>query len=278
MRAARFGIGLDRLLVMLGALLFALATWTSSRASEGEKPVERNYVTAPAAPMMQSIADMAAKSDGCTTCHVASDAPTMHMSSAVRLGCTDCHGGDAAVIGDPELDRQDPAYVAAREKAHVLPRFPESWHYPSSANPKQSYALLNREAPEFVRFVNPSDYRVAREACGACHMPVIEAAERSIMGTGAMLFGGAAYNNGIVPYKNYVFGEAYTREGEPAKIVSAGDPPGTLTERQKNRGALAELYPLPTWQVTPPGDVFRVFERGGRVINPTFPETGLPNP
>src|SRR5207253_8000513 len=28
---------------------------------------------------------------------------------------------------------------------------------------------------------------------------------------------------------------------------------------------------------TPPGDVFRVFERGGRTINPTFPEIGLPN-
>ncbi len=268
----------DRLLAVFAALVLALATaWSTSRASEGEKPVERHYPAFPAAPVTQSIEDMGLKSDGCTSCHVASDAPTMHTSTAVRLGCTDCHGGDAAVIGNPQLARDDPAYVAAREKAHVLPRFPESWHYPSSANPKQSYALLNREAPEFVRFVNPSDYRVAREACGACHMPVIEAAERSIMGTGAMLFGGASYNNGIVPYKNYIFGEAYTRDGEPAKIVSAGDPPGTLTERQKNRGALAELYPLPTWQVTPPGDIFRVFERGGRVINPTFPETGLPN-
>jgi hypothetical protein len=42
-------------------------------------------------------------------------------------------------------------------------------------------------------------------------MPVIEAAERSLMATGAMLWGGAAYNNGIVPFKNYIFGEAYTR-------------------------------------------------------------------
>jgi hypothetical protein len=37
-----------------------------------------------------------------------------------------------------------------------------------------------------------------------------------MMSTGAMLWGGAAYNNGIVPYKNYVFGEAYTRTGKPA--------------------------------------------------------------
>ena len=97
------------------------------------------------------------------------------------------------------------------------------------------------------------------------------------MASGAMLWGGAAYNNGIVPFKNYIFGEAYTRESEPAKIVSPGSPPGTLTEAQKARGALAELYPLPTWQVVPPGDVFRVFERGGRNIGTQFTEIGLPN-
>ena len=50
---------------------------------------------------------------------------------------------------------------------------PESWHYPSSANPERSYTLLNRESPEFTRFINPSDYRVASEACGACHQPII---------------------------------------------------------------------------------------------------------
>ena len=41
---------------------------------------------------------------------------------------------------------------------------------------------------------------------------------------------------------------------------------------------LAELYPLPTWHVVPPGDVFRVFERGGRNISTQFAEIGLPNP
>src|SRR5690606_7469970 len=94
----------------------------------------------------------------------------------------------------------------------------------------------------------------------------------------AMFFGGAAYNNGIVPFKNYVIGEAYTRDGEPAKILSPGDPPGTISPAQQARGALAELYPLPTWQVTPPADVFRVFERGGRDIITQFAEVGLPNP
>ncbi|MET0587571.1 MAG: hypothetical protein ABWZ75_03535 [Novosphingobium sp.] len=270
-----------RSLFLLGLMLLALAVPSSrTLASDAEKPVKRDYslVTAPAAPAQQSVADVEAKSAGCYSCHIKTDAPTMHVSPAVQLGCTDCHGGNATVMGKPELGFDNPAYVAARERAHVLPRFPNAWHYPSSANPKRTYTLLNREAPEFVRFVNPGDYRVARESCGACHMPVIEAAERSLMGSGAMLWGGAAYNNGVVPYKNYLFGEAYTRDGQPAKIVSPGSPPGKLTDRQKARGALAELYPLPRWNVIPPGDIFRVFERGGRNIATQFAEVGLPNP
>ena len=88
----------------------------------------------------------------------------MHDNQAVLLGCADCHGGDATVKAPAGLGQDRPAICrAARQGAHVLPRYPENWHYPSSANPKESYTLLNREAPEFVRFVNPSDYRVARE-------------------------------------------------------------------------------------------------------------------
>jgi hypothetical protein len=250
-------------------------------AAEGEKPVARDYslVRAAAAPRTQDWDSADAKSSGCVSCHTASDAKTMHKSPAVVLGCVDCHGGNAAVVASDVSDHNAPGYVAARDKAHVLPKYPKAWHWPSSANPKRSYTLLNKEAPEYVRFVNPSDYRVVRESCGACHIEVIEAAERSIMATGAMLWGGAAYNNGIAPFKNYIFGEAYTKHGEPAKVVSpATGPDGKLSDAAKARGALAELYPLPTWHVIPPGDVFRVFERGGRTIGSQFAEIGLPSP
>ena len=89
--------------------------------------------------------------------------------------------------------------------------------------PKHSYTLLNRESPEFVRFVNPGDYRVARESCGACHLPIDPGGRAQPDGDAAMLWGGAAYNNGILPYKRYILGEAYTREGEPAAIVNPVD-------------------------------------------------------
>lgn len=270
---------MSRILALVALMLVALALpGARGMASEGETPVARVYPKYPAAPDKQTEAEAEAKSAGCVSCHTRSDAATMHQTPAVRLGCTDCHGGDATVRGNPELGYQNAANVAARDKAHVLPRYPEGWHFPSTANPKHSYTLLNREAPEFVRFVNPGDYRVAREACGACHTPQIEAAERSLMATGAMLWGGAGYNNGIVPFKSYIFGEAYTRDGQPAKLISPGNPPGKVTDRQAKRGALAALYPLPRWSVIPPGDIFRVFERGGRNIGTQFAEIGLPNP
>lgn len=285
-------------LVMLGCALFAAAP--AAMASGDERPVERHYVTAPPAPRNQpgttfeeQRAAVMAKSEGCFSCHTRTDETSMHASPAVQLGCVDCHGGDARVRGDPAIGYDAPANMAAMERAHVLPRYPQSWNWPSSANPERSYALLNREAPEFVRFVNPADYRVAREACGSCHLEIIENAERSLMSTAAMFFGGASYNNGIVPFKNYLMGEAYTRDGDAACITSPSTilPPeqwaracdvttsadDILTPEQQARGALARLYPLPNWTVTPPGDVFRVFERGGRVINPVFPEIGLPN-
>ncbi|MCW3837386.1 multiheme c-type cytochrome [Sphingomonas canadensis] len=270
---------LPKRIAMLAPLaLAALLVPVALHASDEEKPVERSYAATPPAPRNQTPEQVSAKSEGCYSCHTRTDEPSMHATPAVRLGCTDCHGGDASVRGDPNLGFDAAEYVAARDKAHVLPRYPKGWNYPSSANPTRSYTLLNKEAPEYIRFVNPGDYRVVRESCGACHMEVIEAAERSLMATGSMLWGGAAYNNGIVPYKSYIFGEAYTRDGQPAKIVSAGDPPGTVTEKEARRGALAALYPLPNWQVIPPGDIFRVFERGGRNVSTQFAEVGLPNP
>ncbi|NIV17649.1 MAG: hypothetical protein GWN47_04390 [Woeseiaceae bacterium] len=241
-------------------------------AAEGEKPRQIDYPFYPPAPVKQEQADADRKSAGCISCHSSSDAVTMHVSDAVVLGCTDCHGGDAG-IHRPQGAPTDGAVVAARDRAHVLPLYPETWHYPSSANPKQSYTLLNRESPEFVRFVNPSDYRVAPEACGACHQPIIDAAIRSMMATGAMLWGGAAYNNGILPFKNYILGESYTRDGEASTITGQPVPP----EIAEEYGILPVLYPLPAWESVKPGDIFRVFEKGGRNILNLFPETGVPN-
>jgi hypothetical protein len=94
------------------------------------------------------------------------------------------------------------------------------------------------------------------------------------MTTSAMLWGGASYNNGILPYKRYLLGEGLTRDGQPATIVHDGRP---LTDEMRARGALEKLLPMPTWEVLPPADIFRVFERGGLFIKSQFAEVGNPN-
>jgi hypothetical protein len=259
----------------LGFCLIAL--WlpaASGYAAESPVVKQVDRVTAPPAPSFQTPAEAVRKSSGCGSCHSASDSKTMHANPAVVLGCTDCHGGNASVYRPENRHRDDPAFVEAMKQAHVLPDYADKWRWPRSSNPPISYTLLNKEAPEYIRFVNPSDYRIVREACGNCHMPQILAAERSIMATGAMLWGGAAYNNGILPYKRYILGEAYTRDGQPAAISPLMPPTEDMTHRF---GALNTLLPLPAWETIKPGDVFRVFEDGGRNINSLFPEIGIPN-
>jgi len=246
-------------------------------SAEGLKAVARTYLTAAPAPAKQTLDEAAAKSAGCNDCHTKTDQPTMHANPGVVLGCTDCHGGSASIrwIGsnDRDTQRRDPNYAAARDAAHVLPKYPSAWHHPSSANPERTYALLNKEANEFIRFVNPGDYRAADDACGACHARTIADAKRSLMATATMFWGGAAYNNGLLPFKNYILGESYTKDGEAAILEGA-----KTTAEQRDRHELVErIYPLPRWENLPPADIFRAFERGGRNITNLFPETGIPN-
>ena len=93
------------------------------------------------------------------------------------------------------------------------------------------------------------------------------------MATTAMFWGAAAYNNGILPLKHPFVGEAYTPDGQPAKLTAPVMPTPEMTQRY---GIVPELLPLPSWEIFPPADVFRVFERGGRVIGTQFPEIGNP--
>jgi LVIVD repeat-containing protein len=201
----------------------------------------------------------AAASIGCMTCHEGIESPSMHASNLVRIGCAHCHGGDPTV-GRPTDSKNtkpyDAAYLAAKKAAHVAPHFPEAW--PTAGNPVNSYALLNNEKLEFVRFVNPGDLRVAPQTCGPCHPSEAHRVPTSIMAHSAMVPGSGLYNNGVAPWKNYVVGEFYAPNGTAGKAVS--DPPPT--EAEKKRGVLAELLPYPRFEISEPGNQFRVLERG----------------
>ncbi|MCR9093904.1 MAG: hypothetical protein NXI30_06795 [bacterium] len=252
-------------------VLAILGAESPSTAAEGETPLEIEYPVYPPAPADQTETEAAVKTAGCVTCHTKSDEATMHPQRSVVLGCTDCHGGDATAVTS-DYDPGSAEFLEAKARAHVQPAMPETWK--NRRNEQRTYALLNLESPEYVRFVNPSDYRVADEACGACHQTIVDKAKRSIMATGAMLWGGGSYNNGIVPFKRYILGEAYTREGKPAAIQARFE----VTREQSDMGVMQMAFPLPAWETVPPADIFRIFERGGRNVNSFFPETGIPNP
>ena len=262
--------------IKVALALMLTSTSMLTNAASDAKPVARIYNVSPPAPERQSVMDADKKSFGCVSCHTGTDRHTMHANPGVILGCTDCHGGDANVLkpkGAEYTGQDESGYRAAMAKSHVLPKFDKAWNYPASANPEHSYTLLNKEAKEFVRFMNPGDLRVAREACGACHLETVQAVERSLMSSSAMLWGGASYNNGILPYKRYILGEAYTPDGQGATIKN----PIPVNDHMTKMGILPSLAPLPAWETIPPGDIFRVFERGGKVISSGFPEVGLPN-
>src|SRR5688572_25961545 len=118
---------------LIGAALAASALVGGAQlgAAEKEAAIVRDYslVRASPAPRTQDWGEAETKSAGCQSCHTESDAHTMHRSPAVILGCTDCHGGNPQVQGNASLAHDDPAYVAARDSAHVLPRYPGSWHW-----------------------------------------------------------------------------------------------------------------------------------------------------
>ncbi|MBI3770237.1 MAG: hypothetical protein HY271_17325 [Deltaproteobacteria bacterium] len=252
--------------LLVAAVCMWMAPATASDAPDDGAP----------ALLRQTQAEADAKSAGCVSCHAGIE--PMHASEQVKLGCIDCHGGDATVQGSGARSGSA-EYARARDAAHVLPRYPKEWTDAknadrlSSANPERSYTLLNKESHAFVRFKNPGDLRVAAETCGSCHVQEIGRVQKSLMTTSTMLWGGAAYNNGIVPAKRYIFGESYSPDGLPQRLNTVPPP----TDAERARGVLPFLVPLPPWNVTQPPDPLRSFERGGKIDRSVVSEVGNPN-
>lgn len=216
---------------------------------------------APTAFRGQSQEEADAKSSGCISCHVSTDEPTMHPTKTVHLGCTDCHGGSNSVSVTAALDPKSPEYRATKEKAHVQPR--DAIFSNRSGLPQSVFAKWLRESPEYIKFINPGDLRVAPETCGAvgCHVAETRAVSTSMMTHTGMLWGAALYNNGSYPTKNTRFGESYGRDGLPQSIRAL---PAPTPEETRTKGVLPQLDPLLRWEISQPGNVLRVFERGGR--------------
>ena len=127
----------------------------------------------------------------------------------------------------------------------------------------RAYTNWLKESPEYVRFVNPGDLRVATETCGTagCHTSEVRNVPTSMMTTGGMLWGAALYNNGAYPYKDTRFGESYARDGTPQTVPH--DPAADPGRNADAKACCRKLTPLERWEISQPGNVLRVFERGG---------------
>jgi hypothetical protein len=208
--------------------------------------------------------------EGCLKCHDQIEpmhkfGPTStldkldHGKDALGLTCTACHGGNPV--------------ATEKDAAHVRPRFPREWEHNGKFKiPERSGPLLNRESAEFVRFINPGDLRVAAQTCGSseCHSTQTNGVSNTMMRHGAMLWGAALYNNGGFPIKDTNFGESYSAAGAPQRLIQIPQPTG---EQRRAKGVLSFLDPIPRWEISQPGNVLRVFERGGK----RRLEVGLPD-
>jgi len=241
-------------ILCVSALSFFFALHASSKPP-ARAPQE------PASFRGQSQEEADRKSSGCISCHTSTDEPTMHPTKAVHLGCADCHGGNSSISIALGAAPNSAEYLSAKEKAHVQPR--DATFRNRSNVPERIFTKWLAESAEYIKFVNPGDLRVAPETCGTlgCHAAETRAVSTSMMTHAGMLWGAALYNNGGYPAKNTRFGESYNRDGVPQSIKTSPKP--TLEETH-NKGVIPELDPLFRWESSQPGNVLRVFERGGR--------------
>ncbi len=93
---------------------------------------------------------------------------------------------------------------------------------------------------------------------------------------GCMLWGAALYNNGAVPNKAARYGESYSMGGVPQRLInvwSKREFQEAVPMREMSlKGVVPFLDPLPRFEITQPGNILRIFERGGRFR----PEVGIP--
>src|SRR5262245_27238409 len=139
------------LLVMLFALSFTSTDGASSVVGghKTESPEEQQQQTQQ--PKKQG--KVSPQSAGCVVCHTGSESMHFDGDEELDIGCADCHGGD-------------PKETQDKNKAHVQPRYLKPGT--NTANIERLGALWNKESDEYIRFVNPGDFRAANLDYGTC--------------------------------------------------------------------------------------------------------------
>ncbi|MCB9832757.1 MAG: hypothetical protein H6807_09805 [Planctomycetes bacterium] len=213
----------------------------------------------------QTATQAATRSQGCIKCHPGVGDP--HGENLTSISCVDCHGGNGL--------------AETIEEGHPKPDHPEN--FPSSANPERSYLNFLKENWDWVRFVNPGDLRVADVTCSPCHDDEVLNVKKSVMTTAAHFWGVAGYANGIVSAKRSIFGESYSPQGRSQIAFTLIRTPNggwrKPTDDEVKEHSISPLVaPLPHWEITQTGNIYRVFEQGSRLGGPALGFNGAPTP
>lgn len=139
--------------------VLAFALITASTDTRGAAQEERPPVAA------------ADPNGSCVTCHTGIE--EMHPFSPVS--CVQCHGGDAT--------------ATEKEKSHVKQR---------TRPPGDERVLGQSFDPDYLRFQDPGNLRVAAQSCGPCHGKAVYDTEHSLHATTAGHLGDGLYENGVV--------------------------------------------------------------------------------
>jgi LVIVD repeat len=162
----------------------------------------------------------------CVNCHTGISAP--HAKQAIK--CVDCHGGNDKVETGPNPNIRDKNLMG---QAHVRPKEPRFFWangiddefagkpgkgvtefdaFNNNVDPVDNTGMAGTHIDaeysrdlNYVRFINPSDYRVAMISCGnlspalgspgQCHGSEVETVRKSIMATNQGQFATATYAN-----------------------------------------------------------------------------------
>ena len=171
------------------------------------------------------------------------------------LSCVDCHGGNgtATTKAGGASGADVPRRVARPRRTRT-----------------ETYTLLNHERHEWIRFVNPSDLRVAPDRLRTLsrrHRP-----HRAEGPDGQQRAG--LQHRALQQRVGAVQGRDVRRELHAARRA-ADHPHHSAADRRRNprpRASCPVLLPLPRFEIGQPGNIFRIFERGGG------PKSELGNP
>ncbi|MBI4817485.1 MAG: hypothetical protein HY791_14585 [Deltaproteobacteria bacterium] len=135
-----------------------------------------------------------AAEESCVGCHAPNNQGIEDPHPWLYVKCTDCHGGDPTKASQAEAHAAIPA-VMANPKYPGRPNVQYYYNYLTT----HGFENFGEEGLKFLRFINPSDLRIADQTCGkstGCHAKYVAAFKGSVILTMPGLLDASLYRVG----------------------------------------------------------------------------------